>query len=107
LRIIPLSLRLTLSTSAACRSADMFLCSTPMPPERAIAMAMSASVTVSMAAETSGMFRGMERVRRLLVETSLGWTAEYLGTRRTSSKVRPGLGRMTLMRSGARGEDTN
>ena len=30
-----------------------------MPPARAIAMAMSASVTVSMAAETSGMLREM------------------------------------------------
>ena len=50
----------------------MFLCSTPMPPARAIAMAMSASVTVSMAAETSGMLRGMVRVKRLLVETSRG-----------------------------------
>ena len=59
LRIIPLSLRLTRSTSAAWRSGVMFLCSTPMPPARAIAMAMSASVTVSMAAEMSGMLRGM------------------------------------------------
>jgi hypothetical protein len=72
LRIIPLSLRLTRSTSAACRSTVMFLWSTPMPPARAIAMAISASVTVSMAAETSGMLSGMVRVRRLLVETSRG-----------------------------------
>ena len=99
LRIIPLSLRLTRSTSAACRSTDMFLCSTPMPPARAMAMAMSASVTVSMAAETSGMLSEMVRVKRLAVETSLGWTAECRGTRSTSSKVRPSLGRMTLMRS--------
>ena len=72
LRIIPLSLRLTRSTSAAWRSTVMFLWSTPMPPARAIAMAISASVTVSMAAETSGMLRGMVRVKRLLVETSRG-----------------------------------
>jgi hypothetical protein len=39
------------------------------------------------------------RVKRLTVETSRGCTAEYRGTRRTSSKVRPGLGRMTVMRS--------
>ena len=71
-----------------------------MPPARAIAMAMSASVTVSMAAETSGMLRGIVRVKRLTVETSRGCTAEYRGTSRTSSKVRPGLGRMTVMRSG-------
>jgi hypothetical protein len=54
LRIIPLSERFTRSTSAACRSTDMFLCSTPMPPARAIAMAISLSVTVSIAADTSG-----------------------------------------------------
>jgi hypothetical protein len=72
LRIIPLSLRLTLSTSAAWRSTVMFLCNTPMPPARAIAMAISASVTVSMAAETSGMVREIVRVRRLLVDTSRG-----------------------------------
>ena len=75
-----------------------------MPPARAIAMAMSASVTVSMAAEISGMFREIVRVKRLTVETSLGCTAEYRGTRRTSSKVRPGLGRMTVMRSRAAAE---
>ena len=47
-----------------------------MPPARAIAMAMSASVTVSMAAETSGMLREIVRVKRLTVETSRGCTAE-------------------------------
>jgi hypothetical protein len=61
-------------------------------------MAMSASVTVSMAAETSGMLREMVRVKRVTVSTSRGWTAEYRGTRRTSSKVSPGLGRMMVMR---------
>ena len=75
----------------------MFLCSTPMPPARAIAMAISDSVTVSMAAETSGMLREIVRVKRLTVETSRGCTAEYRGTRSTSSNVRPGLGRMTVM----------
>ena len=74
LRIIPLSLRLTRSTSAACRSMVMFLWMTPMPPARAIAMAISASVTVSIAAEMRGMCSGMARVKRLAVETSLGWT---------------------------------
>jgi hypothetical protein len=88
-RIIPLSLRFTRSTSAACRSIVMFLWITPMPPPRAMAMAMSASVTVSMAAETSGMLSGMERVSRLRVETSRGCTVECRGTRRTSSNVSP------------------
>ena len=50
----------------------MFLCSTPMPPARAMAIAMSASVTVSMAAETSGMLSEMLRVKRVAVETSRG-----------------------------------
>ena len=62
--IIPLSLRFTRSTSAACRSIDMFLCSTPMPPARAIAIAISDSVTVSIAAETSGMLSSIPRVNR-------------------------------------------
>ena len=95
--IIPLSLRLTRSTSAACRSIVMFLCRTPMPPARAMAMAISASVTVSMAADTSGILREMVRVRRVTVETSRGWTVECRGTSSTSSKVRPSLGRITLM----------
>src|SRR3954454_14847839 len=95
--IIPLSLRFTRSTSAACRSMVMFLCRTPMPPARAMAMAISASVTVSMAADTSGILRGMVRVRRVTVETSRGWTVECRGTSSTSSKVRPSLGRITLM----------
>ena len=74
LRIIPLSLRFTRSTSAACRSIDMFLWSTPMPPARAMAIAMSASVTVSIAAETSGTLSGMLRVKRLFTSTLRGCT---------------------------------
>ena len=65
LRIIPLSERFTRSTSAACRSTDMFLWSTPMPPARAMAMAISLSVTVSMAAETSGTLSVMPREKRV------------------------------------------
>ena len=37
----------------------------PRPPSRAMQMAVRASVTVSMAALTSGMFRGMLRDRRV------------------------------------------
>ncbi len=51
-------------------------------------MAMSLSVTVSIAAEMSGMFRGIEFVRRVVVSTSAGRTADSAGIRRTSSKVR-------------------
>jgi len=84
-RIIPLSDRFTRRTSAACRSMGMFLWSTPTPPSRAIAMANSLSVTVSIAAESSGTFRRMLRVRRLPVLTSRGITVERAGMRSTSS----------------------
>ena len=53
-----------------------------------MAIAMSLSVTVSIAAEMSGMFRGIELVRRVAVSTSAGRTADSAGIRRTSSKVR-------------------
>ncbi len=53
--IIPASDRFTVSTCWACSSTDMFRCSTPTPPWRAMAMAIRDSVTVSMAADTSGM----------------------------------------------------
>ena len=76
LLITPLSLRFTMSTCIAWRSIDMFLCSTPIPPARAIAIAISDSVTVSMAAEMSGMFSSMRRVNHDLVETSLGCVSE-------------------------------
>ena len=86
-RIIPLSLRFTRSTSAACRSIDMFLWITPIPPERAIAIAISLSVTVSIAAATSGTLSEMPVVKRDDVFTSRGCVPECLGTSRTSSKV--------------------
>ncbi|CFO07251.1 Uncharacterised protein [Bordetella pertussis] len=41
-----------------------------------MAMARRASVTVSMAADTSGMFRVMLRVRRVVSEVSRGNTSE-------------------------------
>jgi len=50
----PLSKRLTLATSAACFAGDMFLWTMPIPPSCAIAIASRASVTVSMAADTTG-----------------------------------------------------
>ena len=49
---------------------------TPSPPSRAMAMAISASVTVSMAAERMGMLRKRRLVSRVLTETSLGRTSE-------------------------------
>src|SRR5512143_2401955 len=89
-RIMPDSLRFTRSTSAAWRSIGMFLWITPMPPARAMAIAISASVTVSIAADTSGMLSGMSRVKRLAMSTLRGCTVACRGTRRTSSKVRAG-----------------
>ena len=60
-----------------------------MPPSRAIAMARRASVTVSMAADTSGTSRRMPSAMVVLVSTSAGTTSEAAGTRQTSSKVSP------------------
>ena len=62
-----------------------------MPPWRAIAMAMRASVTVSMAAETSGIRSVMLRVSRVLVSTSLGTTSDSDGCSSTSSNVSPSV----------------
>ena len=74
--IMPDSLRLTRSTSAAWRSIGMFLWITPIPPRRAMPIAISASVTVSMAAETIGMLSGIARVKRLATVTLRGCTVE-------------------------------
>src|SRR3984893_8587920 len=84
----PLSNRLTLATSAAWAFGGMFLCTIPIPPSWAIAIARRASVTVSIAAERSGMFREMLEVRRVWRLTSRGTTVEWAGSSRTSSKVR-------------------
>src|SRR5438093_7344584 len=59
----------------------------PMPPSCAMAMARRASVTVSIAADTSGMFSWMLRDRRVARLVSRGRTWEYAGTNNTSSKV--------------------
>ena len=45
---------------------------TPMPPACAMAIAISASVTVSMAEATIGMLSGISRVMRLRMSTSDG-----------------------------------
>jgi hypothetical protein len=74
--IIPASERFTLRTMAAWASMERFLWMTPSPPSRAMAMAISASVTVSMAAERMGMLRKRRLVSRVLTETSLGRTSE-------------------------------
>ena len=83
--IIPDSERLTRSTSAACSSIARLRWMMPSPPWRAMAMAIRASVTVSIAAESNGMAMVMERVSRVAVDASAGITSDAAGTRRTSS----------------------
>src|SRR5947207_1834168 len=61
---------------------------TPIPPARAIPIAMSDSVTVSIAADENGTLSGIPRVNSEVVLTSFGWINECRGVRRTSSKVR-------------------
>ena len=73
---MPLSNFFTLRTCAACCSTVKFLWITPMPPACAIAIAIDASVTVSIAAETSGMFSQISRVSRVAVRTDAGRTCE-------------------------------
>src|ERR1051325_6250531 len=87
LTIIPLSDRLTRSTSDACSSIERFLWMTPRPPCGAIAIASRDSVTVSIAALTSGTARRIRRVSRVLTSTCVGTTSECCGTSSTSSKV--------------------
>ena len=86
---MPASERFTRSTCAACSSIGRLRWRTPTPPWRAIAMAIRASVTVSMALETSGSWTEMFLDTRDEVSTSLGTTSDSAGTRRTSSKVSP------------------
>ena len=85
--IIPDSDFFTFSASRAWAAMVRLRCRMPIPPWRAREMAVSASVTVSMAELNSGMLRLMRRVRRVLRSTSLGSTAEAPGSNRRSSKV--------------------
>ena len=85
----PFSLRLTMSTCSAWAPMDIFLWMMPMPPSRARAMAMRTSVTVSMAALITGMFRRIFRVSWVCRSMSAGRTLLSAGTSSTSSKVRP------------------
>jgi hypothetical protein len=82
---MPASERFTRSACPACSSAERLRCSTPMPPTRAIAMAMRASVTVSMALDRRGTASRMRRVTQLLVSTSVGTMSDAPGMSRTSS----------------------
>ena len=83
--IMPDSERFTVSTWRAWSSTERLRWMIPMPPWRAMAIASGASVTVSMAAETMGMFKRMLRVSRVPGSASAGMTSVALGRSRTSS----------------------
>ena len=73
-----------------------------MPPAWAMAMASRLSVTVSMAADTRGMFRLISRVNRVAVSTWVGITSDGPGSSKTSSKVSPSRisMRLSVLRGG-------
>ena len=70
--IMPDSERLTLSTCCACSSIERLRCRMPRPPCRAMAIAMRASVTVSIAAEMRGACTRMRRVRSAAAARATG-----------------------------------
>ena len=84
----PVSAFLTLVTSSDWSEMLMFLWTMPIPPSRAIAIAVAASVTVSMADDTIGIASRMPGVSCVRTSTSLGMTSLSAGTSRTSSNVR-------------------
>ena len=88
---MPDSYFLTRRTCSACSCGSRLRWITPIPPFCAMAMAIGASVTVSMAEETIGRCRRIERVSRVATSTSVGITEEAAGRSRTSSKVRPSM----------------
>ncbi len=88
---MPDSERFTRSTWLAWSSTDRLRCSTPTPPWRAIAMAIRDSVTLSIAAESSGMLTRTFRETREEVSTWFGSTSEAPGSSRTSSNVSPSM----------------
>ena len=87
LTTMPDSNFLTWRTWAACASGSRLRWMTPMPPACAMAMAICASVTVSMAEAMIGILSGIERVMRVRISTSAGSTSDRPGLISTSSKV--------------------
>src|SRR5260221_524518 len=75
-RMTPFAERLTLSTSRTCASTVRLRWMTPMPPSRARETASFSSVTVSMAAEESGIISGTLRENRVASFASRGMTSE-------------------------------
>ena len=64
-----------------------FLCIIPMPPDFAIAIAISDSVTVSIAEDKNGTFNFIVSLIFVEIFTSEGSTSEKRGSKSTSSKV--------------------
>ena len=87
LTTMPDSNFLTWRTCAACSSGSRLRWMTPMPPACAMAMAILASVTVSMAEAMIGILSEISRVRRVRISASDGSTSDNPGVSRTSSKV--------------------
>jgi hypothetical protein len=72
----------------------------PIPPSRAIAIAISLSVTTSMFADTIGDCRVIFLVSQLFVESvRRESTSEYCGTNRTSSYVSAVSGKIFISSS--------
>ncbi len=61
----------------------------PMPPHKAMAMAISDSVTVSMSEEMIGMLRLIDSAREVFRSVPEGVTSEKRVASDKSSKVRP------------------
>ena len=69
----------------------------PIPPSRAMVIAISLSVTTSILAETIGTCNGIVFVSQLLVErTRRESTSEYWGTSKTSSYVKAVSGKIFM-----------
>ncbi|CFR73828.1 Uncharacterised protein [Mycobacterium tuberculosis] len=88
---MPASDRFTISTWPACSATGRLRCNTPMPPARAIAMAIRDSVTVSIAELTSGTLSLIFLVSWLEVSAVAGTTSEAAGNNKTSSNVSPSI----------------
>ena len=73
---MPLSDFLTLSTSKAWASTDIFLWIMPMPPSRAMQIAVLDSVTESIAALSSGVLSFISFVNQVERSTWFGRTLE-------------------------------
>ena len=95
-KIIPLAERFTFSTSSIWRSREIFLCIMPIPPSRAKAMAISASVTVSMGELTRGIFMEMRWVKRVETSTSAGTASLNGAPKARRQRSGPDIGRTYL-----------